>query len=254
MSKPFLRGAAITIFGIYALYALVLAPVYEIIASNITLMGTLWFDLVDLLLQWTEILGGAVMMAFILVGIHRTGSAKKAKPLLYLAGGALLFKYVATIIAISIVYGSFDATMDFGSYILSLLLEAAPCALLAFLTHRLVAADRIRRRELANAAFALGQEQAAPTPLLPFSKLFAKDAPLQRVLYICIGVLCALRALSFILSEIAFSLIGYGFTAADIPVILLYFFLLVLLPCFLAYLLAYLVIRRLSAKSEDAAA
>ena len=202
----------------------------------------------------TEILGGAVMMAFLLVGVYRAGSAVAAKPLLYLAGGALLFKYVATIIAISVVYGSFDATMDFGSYILSLLLEAAPCVLLVFLAHRLVVADRAHRRELANAAAALGQEQALPPQLLPFSRVFGKDAPLQRVLYICIGVLCGLRALSFILSEIAFSLIGYGFTAADIPVILLYFSLLVLLPCVLGYLLAYLVIRRLSAKNEVAAA
>ena len=64
MSKPFLKIAALLVFPVMILYALVLVPSFEIIASDIMLMNTLLLDAVDLLMQWAEIFALILIMAF----------------------------------------------------------------------------------------------------------------------------------------------------------------------------------------------
>ena len=90
MSKPFLKIAALLVFPVMILYALVLVPSFEIIASDIMLMNTLLLDAVDLLMQWAEIFALILIMAFLLVGTLHTESLLDCKPLFYLLGGALL--------------------------------------------------------------------------------------------------------------------------------------------------------------------
>ena len=64
MSKSAFRFFMILLFAALALYSCVLVPVYQIFASDLVLMDTIWFDIVDLLLQWTEIFGTAVLFSF----------------------------------------------------------------------------------------------------------------------------------------------------------------------------------------------
>ena len=239
MPKQFLKTAALFVFPVTILYALILVPAFEIIACDIMLMNTLLFDVVDLLMQWVEIFALALILAFLLMGVARATSLSDCRTLFYLLGGALVFKYVGAILALSVVHGSFDVTSDYGSYAISLFLELLPCALLVWLTHRHQAADAAQKKALNRAAKTLGETLPKEKSLLPFAALFDRTNPLQRIAYIALGVLTAIRALAFIASEIAYTMLGYIPSASDLPVMLLYFLLLVLIPCFIGYLLLY---------------
>ena len=95
MPKSFLKAVAILVFATMALYALVLVPLFEIIACDIMLMDTLLFDAIDLLIQWTEIFALILVLAFLLIGVEKAGNANDCRSLFLLLGGALLFKYTA---------------------------------------------------------------------------------------------------------------------------------------------------------------
>ena len=243
MPKSFLKTAALFVFPVIALYALILVPAFEIIACDIMLMHTLLFDAVDLLMQWVEIFALALILSFLLVGVARADSLGDCRNLFYLLGGALLFKYVGAILALSVVHGSFDVTSDYGSYLLSLVLELLPCALLVWLTHRRKTADDAQKKDLARAAKTLGEVLPEESDPLPFTALFGRNNPLQRIAYLTLGVLTAIRALAFIASEIAYTMLGFAPSASDLPVMLLYFFLLILIPCFVGYLILYGAVR-----------
>lgn len=252
MTKSFLKTATIVVFAVMALYALVLVPLYEIVACDIMLMDTLVFDAVDLLLQWTEIFALILVLAFLLVGVWKVGNAPDCRKLFALLGGALLFKYVGAVLALSIVHGSLDITLDYGGYIVSILLELLPCALLVFLTHRHLTTQAQFKKEKDRAAMILGQEPESELPALPFTKLFDRENPLQKFVYITLGVVTGIRALSYIASEIAYSMLGFAYHLSDLPITLLYLFLLVLLPSFIGYLILFATVKFALRKDRQA--
>lgn len=243
MPKSFLKAAAIVVFFTMALYALVLVPLFEIVACDIMLMGTLLFDAMDLLMQWTEIFALILVLAFLLIGVWMVGNAKDCRSLFMLLGGALLFKYVGAVLALSVVHGALDITLNYGSYIVSLLLEFIPCALLVFLMHKYVVTQAKLKKERDHAALVLGQEPEGEPLLLPFTKLFDRKNPLQEIVYITLGVVTGIRALSYIASEFAYSMLGFTYHLSDLPVTLVYLLLLVLLPCFIGYLILFATVK-----------
>ena len=243
--KPFL----ILMLVVHALYSCVLIPLYQIIACDLVLMDTLWFDAVDLLLQWVEIAGSAVLFAFAAFSAVQWKKAYLKQTVLCL-GGVLLFKYVAAIIAISVVYGTLDFTYNYSGYVAAFLIEAGLCALLTVLCYRLVLVRDARIRATQNAATTLGITVEQESPLLPFNSFFDKKNPLLRIVMLAMGVYTALRLLSFILSDIAFSIAGVLFTVEDIPPMLLYWLILILIPCFLAYLLICLLLKKAHKRSS----
>lgn len=243
MQKSFLKAAALTLFPIMALYSLVLVPSFEVIACDIMLMNTLLLDTVDLLMQWVEILALVLILSFLLVGVARAKALTDCHNLFLLLGGALLFKYIGAILALSVVHGAFDATLDYGSYIVSLLLELVPCFILTWLVRRRVEADATQKKAVTRAAAVLGEPLPEKAENLPFTALFDRKNPLQRITYIVLGILTAIRAAAFIASEIAYTMLGFAFRASDLPIMLLYFFLLVLLPSFIGYLLLFVTVK-----------
>ena len=243
MPKSFLKAAAIVVFSIMALYALVLVPFFEIVACDIMLMDTLLFDAIDLLMQWTEIFALILILAFLLIGVWKVGNAKDCRSLFLLLGGALLFKYVGAVLALSVVHGSLDVTLNYGSYIVSILLEVAICALLSFLTHKYVVTQEKLKKERDHAALILGQEPESEPLVLPFTKLFDRKNPLQKIVYITLGIVTGIRALSYIAEEIAYSMLGFTYHLSDLPITLLYLFLLVLIPCFIGYLMLFATVK-----------
>ena len=248
MPRSFLKTAAIAVFAVLALYSLILVPTYEIVACDVMLMNTLWFDAVDLLMQWTEIFGLILMLVFLTVGVYHVGDLKKCAPLFYLLGGALLFKYLGAIIALSVVHGSFDITLDYSGYAVSILLELLPCVIVTWLTQKHTANHTAQIRELEGAAALLKKDFERPRGLLPFQKLFGKENPLQKTAYIGVGIVTAARLASFVASEIAYSMLGFAYQLRDLPISLLYALLLVLLPCFLGYLVFFYALRLVEKK------
>ncbi len=248
MQRSFLKITALFVFATLSLYSLVLVPLYEIIACDVMLMNSLWFDAVDLLMSWVEILGLVLMLAFLMMGIFHAGSAKNSAPLFYLLGGALAFKYVAAIVALSVVHGSLDFTLDYSGYAVSLLLELIPCLAVIWLTHRYTVHYLENKNDKARAARLLEQELSDDTSPLPFKHLFCLQEPLQDVAYLGVGIVALEHLVAFIASEIAFTMLGAPFTASDLPVTLLYSLVLVLLPAFLGYIALFYTVRFVTRK------
>ena len=248
MPKSLLKFFSITMFAFFAFYSGVLVSAYHVISADLVLMDTLWYDAVDLLMQWAEIFGTALLVAFVIFAVYRHGLLP-CKPLFYWMGGALIFKYVVAVIALSVVYGSFDITQDYTGYIVSLLIEAGLAAAAVYFTDKytLIHNDQARTRQ--NAAAALGIPAETADPLLPFAKIFGMKNPLQRVVTIVMGIYTVARLAAFIISDIAYSMMGVTFTAADIPVMLVYWILEIFIPCFLGYLLIVFTLKQLNRKS-----
>ena len=220
MNRSSLRLPAAWLFGIFALYGCVLAPLYQYLISDILLQDTLWLDLVDLLFQHTEIYGDALLLGFLIGAVYRYG-VREARPMLLLGLGALAFKYLATVIAISILYGSVDLTGGLTGYLFAFLLEAAIAALAVLLTQKLALPTRTD-----------GEIPARP--------LFSvSDRIKATVLYSVLAVLAS-RLIAEVISEISFA---YAWSPSDIPVMLLYWLIMILIPSFIAYFIALRCVR-----------
>ena len=245
MSKSFLRLAALLAFLLAVLTSAVLLPAYRLVGADFVLSTSLLYDLVDLLWQWFELFLLALLVSLITLGVHQVG-IHGARPLYFICSGALLFKYAAAILSSSIIAGSFDLTINYGTTVFSFVLELVICGFAAFLTHRTTVNYRAQTRAAQNAAKRLKQEITPQAPLLPMKKPFAKGNPLQNMLYLGIGMVAFFYFASFVASEIAFTMMGFTFTWADLPITLLYLLLTVLLPSFLAYLGVYFLVNTLS--------
>ena len=248
MSKSFLKITAILVFVTIAVYSLVLVPLYEIIACDVMLMNSLWFDAIDLLINWAEILGLVLMLAALLCGVYHAGNAKSCAALYYILGGAVLFKYIAAIAALSVVHGSLDFTLDYSGYLVSLLLELIPLVTVTVLTHRYTVRYHEDKEARVRAAKVLGEETDKETEPLPFGRLFDRKNPLQAIAYIGIGIVALEHLIAFVASEIAFTMLGAAYRLSDLPVTLLYAVVLVLLPAFLGYMVLFYTIRFLERK------
>ena len=251
MPKPFVKFSAIVIFLAMAVYALLFVPLYSLMATDVNLERSILFDIVDVLMQWSEIFSLTLLLAVLLVGGYRLGSHEKCKPIYKIALLALLFKYVTAIATLSIINGTLDLTMDYSGYVFSLLIEGGICVFVAILTVRTATTVRERKKAIANARKRLGDSTAPEKEPFPFASPFERHNPLLRVAAFGVGAVTAFRVLAFIGSEIAFVMMGFTYKLSDLPVSLFYIFLLCLLPSFLAYLLLWRVTNKLDKKLAD---
>ena len=233
MEKRSLALPALWLFGIYALYGCVLAPVTHYILADIVLQNTVWFDILDLLSSHAEIYGAAVMYGILAGAVYRYG-VKNCVSLYLLSGGALLFKYVCAAGAICVVDRAIDLTGSLAEYLIAFLLECLLAALVVFLAHRLISPALARYRARREAAAVLGRDLGEGDGCLPFDGFFRWRNPLQRTLFWGMIALAAMRLAAFTVDY----LYGGGLTAIDILVMLLYWLILVLLPAFFGYLIA----------------
>lgn len=235
MEKRFLRLPALILFPAYAVFA-VLTAVEQRLLGDAVWQYTLWTDAVYVALHWLEIGAFCAVIAFLAVGISRFG-AQKTLPLVWLILGALVFKYVFSVAALSVAFGSLDLTYNWVGYLVSFFIEVLMAALVFWWGRTLFAriAETENRRRAAAAR--LHEDYTAPV-YTPFSRLFSRQNPLSRVILWGVLVLAAFRFAAFLSDDIAFSLEGFAYTAADVPATLFYVSALVLLPVFLGYLFA----------------
>ena len=241
--KPSLLWPAVTLFLCYAVYGAALVPLYRIFLTDAVLQDTLWLDLIDGAMQWLEIIGLSLCCGFLMDGVYRF-SVGACRRLCWLIGGALLFKYVAALAALALWAGVPLSADNVGSSALSLVIELSFCAVVFLLISlrilRAAAAQKARQK----AAGTLGEATDAPAAPIPFKRVFARDNVLQTTALLAMALLAAIRVLLWIIDEIAASLYGYAFTAADIPVTLLYWLLLILLPAAAGYFLILFVLQK----------
>lgn len=237
MEQKALRLPALVLFGIYAVYSIALVPLYQILSADLVLSDTLLWDAVDLALSLFEVLGIGAAIGFLVQGVYRY-TFKGCLKLYYLIAGALLFKYVTSIVSVSIVMGTLDLTADFLSMLVSLLIEAGELALVVFLSHKLVTALCVQNEIRAAGAKVLGAEFIPEGEFYPFRTVFSRQNRLQRTVFWGIVAVLGMRTLSYLIDEIAYTVRFVGFTAKDLPITLVYWLILIVIPCLLAYLLA----------------
>lgn len=234
MKNSTLRLGALFVFGIYALYGCVLIPLMEYVASDWALLTTVLYDVLDVLLNVTEVLGAGATFGLLIHAVY-SHTAKKALPFYLVAGGGILFKYVSSLLAVSIVRGSLDLTGDFSSLIVSVLIELAECAITVFLAHVLTQALFAENKAMESAARTLHETIDTRTRTFPFQSLFSRTNALQRTAFWNITLLTVVRWISFIIADISYA--GM-YAPSEMPTVLLYWLLLILIPSFLGYLLA----------------
>lgn len=237
MERKSLCLPAVVLFGIYAIYSLALIPIYQTISADLVLSNTIWWDVIDGMCRLFETLGIGAAIGFIVHGIYRY-TFQKCLPLYTLIGGALLFKYVASIAACAFVMGYLDLTYDFSGYLVSLLIEIVELTLTALIGHMLITKLCKRNEIRANGARVLGEDFIPEGEFYPFHRPFSRKNALQRTAFWSMIIVLAFRWISELISDIAFGYMYYGFSVADIPVTLFYWFILIIIPCFFAYLLS----------------
>ena len=252
MPKSFLKISTLITAVVYLLYAAILVPLYEYIICDVALLGTFFVDVVDFFMHWTEFLGATFMIIFCALAVYHSKTLVDARAVFIAQGVVLVSKYIISIIAFSILHDSFiDFTLNFDSYFGALFIEAAVITLATYFVWRFTSKQNEQNRQKQNAAKALGIEIVPPTPLLPFAHLFAKGNPLQKALRLGVGIFTGARLLAFVLGDIAFSKMGFAFKLSDLPITVLYVFLLVLIPGFLSYLLAHVLIGKFHLKKDS---
>ena len=241
--KPSLLWPAVTLFVCYAVYGAALVPLYNFFYADVVLQNTFWFDLIDGVQQWLEIVGLSLCFGFLIDGVYRF-TIRACRALYLLVGGALLFKYAASHGALILFLNeplTFDGVV--GSAV-SLCIELVLCAVVVLLAAlripRAVAAQKAR----AKAAGTIGEAMNVPAPLLPFKRPFARDNVLQTTALLVMILLAVIRILLWVVNDVAFALFGLAFTAADIPVTLLYWLVLILVPAALGYFLILFILQK----------
>ena len=234
MKNSTVRLGALMIFGIYAIYGCVLIPVMEYVASDWALLTTVLYDILDLLLNIAEVLGAGATFGLLAHAVYTHG-APACLPFYCIAGGGIVFKYFSSLIAVSIVRGSLDLTGDFASLIVSMLIELAECAITVFLAHILTQQLHAENKRMENAARTLHQTVDTRARTFPFKGLFSKTNVLQLTTFWSMILLTAVRLISFIIADVSYA----GFYKLDeMPTVLLYWLILILIPSFLGYLLS----------------
>jgi hypothetical protein len=248
MIKNTLRIPSIILFSLIALYSCVLTPLREYLATDFVLSDTVWFAIVDLCWMHLNVIASVALPVFVIFGIYRYG-LRDSKQVLLLALGALLLKYVAATVAVSIEYGSLDLTGGLVAFVVNLLIEIALVALISFLTHRFVSVHQLRYEERKAAAKQLGRP-FEEKPIYPFQHVFSRKNPLQRMFFICTLAVALIQILADIPQTFEFGIFG----AADILIAVLSWIVLILLPAFYSYFLSLLFFKLCSkqAQKEDA--
>ena len=232
MSKKALRLPTILIFSMLALYSCVMVPLRQFLATDIVWNESVWFALVDLLWMHLEIVISVALLTFVVYGVYRY-RLSGIKDVVKISAAALLFKYVAAIIAFSIEFGSIDLTGELTSFLVGFLIDLALIALALFLTHRFVTPHQLDYEAKLAAAQTLGRT-FEEKPIYPFQKIFSLKNPLQRLLFLCAANVGLWRLLADIPETFR-----YGFfDATDILVAFISWFILFIIPACYSYFLS----------------
>ena len=256
MPRKALRLPAIFLFGLMVLYSCVIMPLYQYISFDAVLSNSVLLDLIDFLANLLEPLLIATVFGFLIHGVYEYGLGH-CRPLLILTGVALLLKYILGVFTVGWMGGSFYFPDDLWSLLVSLLIECAEIALVAFLAHKLISPAKEENRILKNASETLGKEYQPKTVFFPIKRPLSRKNPLLRTAFWGMIAVLGLLTLTYAIDEILFSVSGAFFTFADLPIVLLYWFLMVLVPSITGYFVALgciLLAHKKSAHNADASA
>ena len=179
-------------------------------------------------------IGNVILLTLLIFGVYRY-RLRGSKNVLIISGCAILFKYVATIIAISIEFGSLDLTGSLTPYLFSILLEFGIAALVVYLSARWITPAQDEYLARLHAAKVLNRPLEQSDPCSPFLKPVSLKNPIQKTLLVSIATVVAWRLIAALVSEFTY---GVMLKPGDVPVILIYWVILIFIPAILSYFLA----------------
>ena len=232
MNKNRLLLPAVVLFGMHTLYA-AFSALYSYLGTDVVLQATLWFDAADLLVRYAEILGSAMLLTFLAYFVYRHGFVG-AKPIILLSLGALLYKYVAVIVAVSVSVGALDLTGGLLLYAYSAMVEIALGVLNIVLSCKLITPAVAHREAQKEAMKLLNAQHDEKEALFPPKGLFRLANPINATLFWSVLALSAMHAFTFVL----YFTTGAPMFWSDVAWLLLYLVLFAVIPFFLAYPLA----------------
>ena len=234
MNKKALTIPAIVIFSLLALYSCAFTPLREYFATDYVLNETVWFAIIDLVWMHLDIIATVALLTFVIFGVYRY-QLKGSKKVLLVTVGALLFKYIAAIMAFSIEYGSLDLTGGLTGFLVNLLIELALIALTVFLAHRYITPRRMIYEIKKEAAKKLDCD-FEEKPIYPLQKIFSFKNPIQRIIFIDITMIALFKILADIPDTFRYGI----FDASYLLVAAFSWFILILIPAIYSYFLALL--------------
>lgn len=245
MIRKKLRLPIVILFATVGIYACVLIPLLQFLINDVVLRNTPLIDLLDLLSRHFEIVGTVLLLELLIFAVCRY-SLKDAKSLLIVATCALCFKYVGTVITYSIAFGSLDLTGGLTPYLVSFLLELTIAAAAVLCAKQLITPVKNAHLARQNAAKTLGRDFDEPDPCYPFARLFSWKNPVLKVTILCILTVFLVQSAAFVISFVS----GAPMQGSDIPVLLIYEVVLILLPCAYSYFIARLFFKLCMKKSN----
>ena len=233
MIRKRLRLPILILFATVALYACVLIPLLQYLINDVVLSTMLVFDALDLLSRHLEIVASILLLEFLVFAVYRYRLSGARQPLI-LAACVLGFKYLAAVVTYSIAFGSLDLTGGLTPYLVSLLLELALAIVILFFSVQTITPIQSAFLARRAAAETLQREFGEQDPCYPFPRLFSWKNPVLRMTFVCVLAVFVLQSTAFIISFVS----GAPMQAGDIPVMLAYEAVLILLPCAYSYFIA----------------
>ena len=223
------------LLGLILLYTGVLMPLNQYIISDIVLWyDTVWGDVVDVLAQLTETLIIACIFGFIIYALWKK-ERKMLIPTCVISALLLIFKYVFGVFTVGWAGGIFYFPDDLWTLLLSFGIELI-MIVFTFVAARLLINRVTRRNEIIEkASQTLGKEPKPVGEFYPFRRVLLLRNPLQVSALLGMIAVLLLRTLSYVMQEIAYTMEGAVFTDADLPVVIFYWFLTILIPCCIGY-------------------
>ena len=240
-----LRLPILILFVTIGIYACVIIPLLQYLGNDVVLRDTPWFDTVDLLSYHFEIVGSILLLELLVFAVYRY-SFRDAKSLVFLAACALGFKYLAAVIAYSVMFGSLDLTGGLTPYLVSLLLEVAIAVFVLLLCTRTISPVKEAYLARESAARMLQCSFTEENPCYPFRHIFSWKNPILRITLVCALTVFFFQSAAFVISFVS----GAPMQAKDIPVLFIYEGLLIALPCAYSYFLARLFFKLCMKKSN----
>lgn len=229
MKKRPLLFPCILLFSTHTLYA-ILQALLIFFNADVVLSATIFTDAFDLLSRYAEFFGSMFLFTLIVFFIYRYGTSCSVS--LFVVGFfSLAYKYLATIIAVSIVRGSIDLTGSLWSDLLFFFIEVLLAALVALLAHKLITRRKRNYEARKRAAATLGEAFEESDGCYPFARFGRVKGPVAFTLFVGALLLTILHAVSFLV----FFITGAPVFKEDILPLIIYTFLFSILPGGLSY-------------------
>ena len=236
-------------FGLSALFV-ILARIYTVFCSNVTIMYTAWPEVLEILVNVLECSIYGISFAFIIYAAYRfleSGSFR----FVAVYAGSVLFKYIANYVVtwITDTGMSMEYLIENLTYVLIYAaIELAQAALVIWMIYRTMNHyHEFIKGQMKIAATLPGAEISVRTYVFPFSSLISWRNPLQKCALWSGIVISAFKIISRLIYDVNF---GWPSSVVDALWMLIYYLLDLVVGLAVCLLITYLLMRFDSAEKS----